>query len=91
MIDWDKHNYPKELEGVPFIYVGKNVKLYRNGRVFVASRNKIVNNRIIFTNFGYAKDITELVKNGEHPMFLPKFKFLVKEYEEIYRERRGLK
>lgn len=42
MIDWDKHNYPKELEGVPFVYVGKNVKLYRNGRVFVASRNKII-------------------------------------------------
>ena len=42
MIDWDKHNYPKELEDVPFRYVGKNVKLYRNGRVFVASRNKII-------------------------------------------------
>ena len=41
MIDWDKHNYPKELEGVPYRYVGKNVKLYKNGRVFVASRNKI--------------------------------------------------
>lgn len=41
MIDWDKHNYPKELEGVPFRYVGNNVKLYRNGRVFVASCNKI--------------------------------------------------
>lgn len=42
MIDWDKHNYPKELEGVPFRYVGKNVKLYKNGRVFVASRDKII-------------------------------------------------
>ena len=42
MIDRDKHNYPKELEDVPFRYVGKNVKLYRNGRVFVASRNKII-------------------------------------------------
>ena len=41
MIDWDKHNYPKELEDVPYRYVGKNVKLYKNGRVFVASRNKI--------------------------------------------------
>ena len=45
MIDWDKHNYPKELEGVPYRYVGKNVKLYRNGRVFVASRNKIIEKR----------------------------------------------
>lgn len=45
MIDWDKHNYPKELEGVPFRYVGKNVKLYKNGRVFVASRNKIIEKR----------------------------------------------
>ena len=42
MIDRDKHNYPKELEGVPYRYVGKNVKLYKNGRVFVASRNKII-------------------------------------------------
>ena len=42
MIDWDKHNYPKELKGVPFRHVGKNVKLYKNGRVFVASRNKII-------------------------------------------------
>ena len=41
MVDWDKHNYPKELEGVPFKYVGKNVKLYKNGRVFRVTRNKI--------------------------------------------------
>ena len=41
MIDWDEHNYPKELEGVPYRYVGKNVKLYKNGRVFRITRNKI--------------------------------------------------
>ena len=42
MIDWGDYNYPKELKDVPFCYVGKNVKLYKNGRVFVASRNKII-------------------------------------------------
>lgn len=52
---------------------------------------KIVNNRIIFTNFGYEKDITELVKNGEHPIFRRGLEHLVQEYEEIYKKRRGLK
>ena len=42
MIDWGDYNYPKELKDVPFCYVGKNVKLYKNGRAFVASRNKII-------------------------------------------------
>ena len=45
MIDWGDYNYPKELKDVPFCYVGKNVKLYKNGRVFVASRNKIIEKR----------------------------------------------
>ena len=45
MIEWGDYNYPKELKDVPFCYVGKNVKLYKNGRVFVASRNKIIEKR----------------------------------------------
>ena len=45
MIDWGDYNYPKELKDVPFCYIGKNVKLYKNGRVFVASRNKIIEKR----------------------------------------------
>lgn len=45
MIDWGDYDYPKELKDVPFRYVGKNVKLYKNGRVFVASRNKIIEKR----------------------------------------------
>ena len=45
MIEWGDYKYPKELKDVPFCYVGKNVKLYKNGRVFVASRNKIIEKR----------------------------------------------
>lgn len=46
----------------------------------------IVGGRIIFTNFGDAKDITEAVKNGEHPIFRRGFEYLVEEYEEMYKE-----
>ena len=41
MIEWSGYDYPEELKDVPFCYVGKNVKLYKNGRVFKITRNKI--------------------------------------------------
>jgi len=41
MINWSEYDYPKELKDVPFRYVGKNVKLYKNGRAFKITRNKI--------------------------------------------------
>lgn len=49
---------------------------------------EIIEGRLIMTEFGDAKDITELVKNGEHKVFHRGFEFLVEEYEEMYKEAR---
>ena len=68
MIDWDKHNYPKELEDVPFRYVGKNVKLYRNGRVFVVSRNKIKEKKPKYNDRYFAIGVR--YEEGQKPQYI---------------------
>ena len=46
----------------------------------------VAEGRIIFTNFGVTKDVTEAVKSGEHPIFRRGFEYLVEKYEEMYKE-----